>query len=295
MLGIEEIRRKIIEDQKRTKGTQAAWKIWGPEILQKINTNSAEDLIALGSQLRSIFMASGSKGRSQKTLSASGTNWEALVVWYLNLLCAGTDILVIKPTEQFRPQSLKNITSVRINNQMTNTEADVIAFRVPDHEKLSGNGTPADVLESHISSRLAELEMTVIQCKTNWNDNAQVPMLWGLIYDGAALGNKVVPYLQVGNKGITPSNVSRFSYAFATVPSNDPLDIKSTSLSVLRVNYLSGGNYWGIPEKPGVADNIANLVPRNFPSSFQGGISQSLRERLSEQKKSFGYFFEMNK
>lgn len=293
MFDIEDIRRKVIEDQKRTKGTRAAWKIWGPEILQKVDRHNADDLISLGNDLRNIFMSSGSKGRSQQTLSASGSNWEALVVWYLNLLSAGTDILVIKPTEQFRPASLKHITSVRINNQITNTEADVIAFGVPEHKKLTGIGTPADILDGHLSARLAELEMTVIQCKTNWNDNAQVPMLWGLIYDGAAMGNKVVPYLQVGNKGINPGNVSRFSYAFATVPSNDPLEIKPTSLSVLRVNYLSGGNYWGIPEKPGVADNIANLLPRNFTSSFPGGLSQSLRRRLNEQKDEFQYFFEM--
>lgn len=29
---------------------------------------------------------------------------------------------------------------------------------------------------------VGNLEAHIIQCKTNWNDNAQIPMLWNMVY-----------------------------------------------------------------------------------------------------------------
>ena len=37
-------------------------------------------------------------------------------------------------------------------------------------------------INDFITFNFDKIEINVIQCKTNWNDNAQIPMLWDMIY-----------------------------------------------------------------------------------------------------------------
>ena len=43
-----------------------------------------------------------------------------------------------------------------------------------------------------------------LQCKTNWNDNAQVPMLWDIIYSS----NEKLNNISVGINGVSPHSLT---------------------------------------------------------------------------------------
>lgn len=79
----------------------------------------------------------------------------------------------------------------------------------------------------------------IIQCKTNWNDNAQVPMFGDLVYSATYFKSGV----SVGNNGYLIMDVNWFTYSFVTVPRVKLEKIKENSVCVLRVRYLSEGNY----------------------------------------------------
>lgn len=55
----------------------------------------------------------------------------------------------------------------------------------------------------------------IIQCKTNWNDNAQIPMLWDLIYSVDRFAARTS--VQV-NRTRTISELRDFRHAFMIVP-----------------------------------------------------------------------------
>lgn len=44
------------------------------------------------------------------------------------------------------------------------------------------------------------IDINVIQCKTNWNDNAQIPMLWDMVYNAQSFKNKNTS--QMGNASL---------------------------------------------------------------------------------------------
>ncbi|MDB9969140.1 hypothetical protein OAE08_05705, partial [Gammaproteobacteria bacterium] len=95
----------------------------------------------------------------------------------------------------------------------------------------------------------------------NWNDNAQIPMLWDMVYSAKGFGRSVT----VGSKGRSIESFASFTYSFVTVPSQkDIAGYKVTSTAVNRVKHISGGNYWGLPNKQGVADSLNEFIGRNL-------------------------------
>jgi hypothetical protein len=126
-----------------------------------------------------------------------------------------------------------------------------------------------------VTDNLLHTDIAIVQCKTNWNDNAQVPMLWDLIYNSKDFR---ITNVSVGIKGVNPASFRRFAYAFMTVPtSKGPFN--PTSLAVLRVKNMTGGNYWGRKSAAGVSSCI-NEFFRNFPDVFTGGVMQHLKKQL---------------
>ena len=61
-----------------------------------------------------------------------------------------------------------------------------------------------------------KFEIGIIQCKTNWNDNAQVPMLWDMIYSAGGFRGRNIT---IGRNGYNIQNAQSFTYSFVTVPS----------------------------------------------------------------------------
>ncbi|HCU72293.1 MAG: hypothetical protein CL790_06565 [Chloroflexi bacterium] len=281
------------------------WEVYREGIAANIGGNdelSGDEIFSLGSQMHQVFGGGGS-GRSQSMLAGAGAAWEGLIAWYLNLLFWDTPVMVIKKTHEFVPETIRNALTVTIGQVPTQTESDLVMFNVPQYERLPEfNLSRFDVeqLDHHIKDKLIELKLMVVQCKTNWNDNAQIPMLWDLIYN-VGRGGFDLPHISVGVKGVGPTSMQSFGYAFVTVPTTrfkkntqgDPVPQHTPrSMAVLRLQHLTGGNYWGYPTEPGVAASVSELPSKLFGDVFSGGVVNHIDGVLARNPRLFTWFLE---
>ncbi len=304
---IEHLRKKTVENVFSTKTMQDVWPVWQTEI-QKILGKppyKATSLIGLGDHLSDIFKSTGKAGRGQDSLSGGGTAWEGLVCWYLNLCLVGSRAVIFKPAKTLVPDPVFHAISVKYHNFKSNTESDLIGMVFPNKTEYTasldnltnfevegksifkkGNLDYKSFINFLVDRDFELTEASIIQCKTNWNDNAQIPMLWDMIYRTKEF---IDTGIVVGDKSYSIRNLSKFSYSFVTVPSTKMDKIKSTSVSVKRVMGLTGGNYWGYPSKPSVAQSIAEIFSRNYDSaSSVRGQRIDLAE--ADFEKQYSYF-----
>lgn len=238
---------------------------------------SGQTVFDLGNHLSELFQIPGSSGRSQEKVSGGGNAWECLVEWYLNLCFWGTCVVASRRNRNQIPKTVLNALKVTIANNSTNSESDIIVYSIPRSDGLST--LSLNDIDELISSHPKETDVTVVQCKTNWNDNAQIPMLWDLIYN--SMGDYRVPNVAVGVGGVSPLSFGNFSYAFVTVPTVKTV-FRPRSTAVLRVANLSGGNYWGKPSAAGIALSLNEFFGRNFSRHFEGGVIAHMNRTLSE-------------
>lgn len=266
------------------------WSSWKSVIQQNLSSvnNWGTSAFDLGDKLSDIFISTYTPGRSQSTVSSAGDAWECLVTWYLNLIFWDTKIVVIKQNKKFVPESVSNCLTVTLSNVSTNTESDILIFSVPDHHLY--NGSSLKDLDNHISSRIGNLDLFVLQCKTNWEDNAQIPMLWDMIYNSQSR----LPHVSIGINGLSPQSVNNFRYGFVTVPTGKRgQNVKPTQLKVLRVKNLTGGNYWGKPSQTNIASSIKELPSRHFSYVFNGGVSNHLNNLKTHQQQMVDNFIDL--
>jgi hypothetical protein len=279
MSKLEEYRIHTLTHTAKLKSMRDPWTVWQPIIHSKLGkTPNGNSIFQFGNHMSEVFKSNSAPGRGQSDLSIGGTAWECLNIWYLNLLFWGTPIVAVRTNKKLVPECLRNALTVTHSSVQTNTESDVSIFSVPEHELLESSKTVD--LSKHLESRIGEVDLVNLQCKTNWNDNAQVPMLWDLIYNVDKFKLNTV---SVGIKGVSPRSLKSFKYAFSTVPTVKMEKIKADSLSVLRVKNLSGGNYWGHSSKKGIATCI-NELPNNHFSEFyrDGGMINHLNRTLGK-------------
>lgn len=257
------------------KSVEAAWPAISAAVRTSLGpTPSAQGIFELGNDLESLFRAPGG-GRGQSDVSRSGHVWEAIVVWYLNFVAYGSSLLATRYTGDLVPQTLRDILTVRFNGKSTTSESDVVVFTVPgEPEDASASGANAVIRENLSSTRLS-----VVQCKTNWNENAQIPMLWDMVYRGIPDGGQ--NNVRVGSNGLSPRALDgkQIYYAFATVPTSTKPPAPG-SLNATRVNALSGGNYWGRGSKEGVAQAFSQYLGTNFSAMFDGDVVGHLNGQL---------------
>lgn len=276
---MDEFRRGVLRAVADLDARSIPWPSYRKTIDAVLGSNpTANDVYALGGSLKKVFK-SDPRGRGQGELSRGGASWEILVSWYLNLLFWGTDAVVVRPRAGLVPKVIGDALSVRVKGVPTTKETDLVAFSVPSGPHLSGS-TVAD-MDAAIRANPQECRLGVIQCKTNWNDNAQIPMLWNVIYSAK---NLQVPNVTVGVNGFSPTSFGAFSYAFVTVPTNTEKNgkdqFKATTTAVVRVSGLSGGNYWGNPSTVNIADQISEYCGRNFSPVFAGGVQHHLAKNV---------------
>lgn len=295
---IERMREKIVSELYKLPSLQASWPIWLEAIRSGVsNVSSPDDVLNIADRLRQVFREtkgspSQSAAEEQSASSVGGTAWEALVCWYLNLCLIGTSSLVVKRRSQVEGP-ISWAIATRYNNVSVNSEADLLGITFPPTEPFVG--TPATsatgwlkkVNKALANGGVSDTALAVIQCKTTWNDNAQVPMLWDLIYQPESqIGGKV----SVGVKGYSPKSFASFRYAFVTVPTVGTA-FKSTSVAVLRVNALSGGNYWGRKSQPGVAMSLSEIFPKaRIGPNGGGGVREGLLKALPSLHSKYAYF-----
>lgn len=292
MNAIDEFRLKVMQKTAEVNSFSNSWEIWQPKVDELISQNpNSEQIFCLGDFLSEIFQFNKVEGRGQSAVSTGGTAWECLVVWYLNLVFHGTNVIAARRNINHIPKGVLNALSVTISNHSTNSESDIIVFSIPDVGNLKQLSlTQIDEL---ISSNQMESELSVVQCKTNWNDNSQIPMLWDLIYNST--GKNRVTNVSVGINGVNPQSFKRFSYAFMTVPTQKASKpYKTNAVAVLRVKSLTGGNYWGKATLPNIAASINEYFGRNFASSFHGGVKSHISSQILLDDKYYARYRELN-
>jgi hypothetical protein len=272
-----------------------AWKIWRQRIQEILgNPPTVDSVLSLGSNLSDVFRSTGESGRNQGSLSGGGAAWESLVAWYMNLGLLGSRSVVIK-SSKLVPTSIKSAITVMYGNSPSNTESDLVGITFPDEDATnkdldSSITSSADgykeYLYGFVSKRLSGISVCNIQCKTNWNDNAQIPMLWDMVYRAKKFKDTNV---SVGRDGYSLNDLREFSYCFVTVPSNKG-KFKQNSTAVNRVRSLSGGNYWGQPSVPSVASSIGDIFQRNFENGQNQGFRADLESGLQHLSDEYAYF-----
>jgi hypothetical protein len=308
---VEILREKSITSLFQANTFRESWSNWNSEINRILTHQFSEnELINLGDHLSEIFKStSGTDGRTQSNLSGGGAAWESLVCWYINLCSIGSRLIAIKKMSLV-PKPIQDAITVNYGNFPCNTESDITLLIFPDLKEFTedysfinlldreGNKIPNysknGELNQNLINHLVDLNfhkmgIGIIQCKTNWNDNAQIPMLWDMIYSVGGFRNRNIT---IGKNSYSIQNVREFSYSFVTVPSNKRGEYKPSSTSVKRVTNLSGGNYWGNPTVLNVAKSIKEIFGTNYNSAYTDGLRETIRRELKGLKsgEKYSYF-----
>jgi len=275
---IKEYKIEYLNRLNSVNSFKESWNVWGNHISTLLNDPSGQDILNIGDKLSEIYKLNDSVGRGQGSLSAAGASWECLVMWYLNLIYWNTNTIITTTNKQYVPKCIRDVLTVTISNTQTNTESDIVVFSVPEDNLLDKTKVSVKYLNDHILTRLGKTNLMNLQCKTNWNENSQIPMLWDMIYNSRSS----LHYVSVGTEGVNPNSLESFCYGFVTVPTNNKDKIKRTSISVLRVKNLTGGNYWGHPSSEDIASSIKELPNRFVPEVFEGGISAHISNNIAK-------------
>lgn len=281
----------------------------------------AEKIFLLGEHLRDVFYSTkdtSSSGRQQRELSSGGYLWERLVAYYLNYCLANTRTVVFTGATNF--DAIK--TAVTFNDMDSTSEVDLLAITFPDvlefktdinsvkhdlqitypatgimpsqlefihNNRLRTKSLTEKLANYLISENYSEMELHVIQCKTNWNDIIQTPMLWSLVYylSRDNINLPISSNINFGSGLYTLPRLKDFSYSFVSVPTQnngeyetDPdkkaeleadfeAKFSETNLPVKRAQLIRGGYYWGLP-KHGTIHPISELLNRNLRSGYTG-------------------------
>ena len=274
---IEAYRKQVINHIFTLKSFSKVFENWRPLIVEIIGKNpDATKIINIGNSLRDIFRSTSSETRSQSELASGGKAWECLVCWYLNLCLIGSRSIIILPSKKFRPNSIADAMSVNYGPFSSNSESDLIGITLPNNYEIN---IDEDLFKSFFSIcklEIEKLDVVNIQCKTNWADNAQIPMLWDMIYKSTEFRDS---NLSIGKNSRHISHLNSFKYSFVTVPSQQNIEkFKHDSTPVNRVRNLSGFHYWGAATKEGVAKNLQNIFVDLFLS---GCNSKSIHNDLN--------------
>lgn len=305
----ELLRKEAVKNLFATNTFKKSWSIWKPEIHNILGGNLNDDnILNLGDHLTHIFRTTGTAGREQGELSGGGAAWESLVCWYINLCSVGSRIVAIKKMSLV-PEPIRDAITVNYGNFSCNTESDITIIIFPNSDQYNQDINSLNILDSQnqnlnllktngninldtlsymASTDFQDYEIGIIQCKTNWNDNAQIPMLWDMIYSAGGFRGRNIT---IGRRGYSIQNVRQFSYSFVTVPSNQNQSYNSNQVAVKRVTNLSGGNYWGQPTVQHVAKSIKEIFTNNY-SNGTNGIRNGIRAAIPffNQNAALAYF-----
>lgn len=302
----EYFRKLSIESLFTTNTMNNCWPIWKESIDEILGEDFNEtDIINLGDHLSDIFKSTGGEGRGQSQVSAGGTAWESLVCWYINLCTIGSRTVAIRKMSLV-PKPIQDAITVNYGNFACNTESDITVITFPDVIEFNTNivdlavkNNGVDIenfkknkFNTEVSNYLCgrdfdSFEIGVIQCKTNWNDNAQIPMLWDMIYSANGFKGRNIT---IGRDGFNIHDTNNFTYSFVTVPSNQRANYNSNSVAVKRVTNLSGGNYWGKPTEQHVARSLKEIFTNNFQSGYPNNVRTEIRTAIPLLSKELSYF-----
>lgn len=302
----EVLRKESVISLFSTPTFSKSWEVWREKITDILgNCINEDNLLNLGDSLTEIFITTGIEGRDQGHLSGGGVAWESLVCWYINLCMTNSRVVAFRKMSLV-PKPFQDAITVNYGNFACNTESDITVIVFPDkpifnkkisqddsiHIERNVNKPNKSQLDYHLLNELCskdfdEFEIGVIQCKTNWNDNAQIPMLWDMIYSANGFKGRNIT---IGRNGFNIHNCKNFTYSFVTVPSNQKTKYKSDGVAVKRVTGLSGGNYWGKSTENSVARSLKEIFSNNFSSGSNSSIRSDLKKSLNSINSKLNYF-----
>ena len=263
------------------KSFASCWPIWSAEMESLTDDfGNEEEIFKLGAHLSDVFRRTVKKDetekRDQSSVSGGGAAWEGLVCWYLNLIMIGSRGVCIKQSKSTLPPAISDAMTVSYKNKPTNTESDLTVIIFPKDIEILDDDFSKKKFFDFVSRNIGKFQAHNIQYKTNWNDNSQIPMLWDMIYQfsGARRNN-----VSIGRNGFSLSDLEDFTYSFVTVPSQKG-EFKPGSMPVLRVESLTGGNYWGQPSQAHVSSSLTEIFKRNFAAAFDGDIINHVRQNV---------------
>ena len=268
------------------------------KIGKKIDEVTGEKIFNLPDDLREIFFSLLPKKtknkRSQDLLPIAGDGWERTVAWYLNLCLVNTRAVVFKKRKAFFSNKILNSLTVNINGKHILSESDLIGIIIPENANLKLEKSEKNFLKSFrefTDYNYKEFELFGIQCKTNFADDVERPLLYQVLYN---LPTQLDIGIKIGVNGAHVSDFKNFKYSFITIPSQkaDRIPNKDTAPAI-RAQLFSGGCYWAMPSKNGVANSLKEFMNRNFSSILPQGnttIINSLDENIANLKTKYKYF-----
>lgn len=261
----EALRREVLAKMFALKKFPDLWPARRSLFLDALGPEpSQSDIVALGDVLSEAFVLAGDERRDQGGVSAAGSAWEALVVWYFNLCLLGTSAVCVRGKSQ-TPKPIRDALSVVFQGNILRDEPDVVILSSPPLAKeWDGGGKLLNAVSREIEASFRETAVVNVQCKTNWNDNSQIIMLWNALYTQASAGALMSGGITIGTEQKSLNALKFFAYSFATVPTNKKNGYKSRHAAVLRVKSISGGNYWGRPGEPEVSASLRSFFNNVF-------------------------------
>ncbi len=279
----------------KTKTVHQAWPQWKSHINEMFGNRHTPTLVlGLGDNLADIFKKTSQSGRSQAVLKKGGIAWEGLVGWYLNLCLLGSRTVIVKMNKDMVPEPIRDAITVLYGSFASNSESDLLAITFPKrteyttdiNEEQESSKEIKKIMDVLAEQHFSEYEVGIIQCKTNWNDNAQIPMLWDIVYHAKGFGARNI---SVGKNNYSIDNLKKFTYSFVTVPSSNRGIGKNTT-PVNRVYNISGGNYWGMPSESGVANSLKEIFSKNFSGGSPHSLRKDLANELPKLNTKYSYF-----
>ena len=292
---IETFRARVIRDLMKMPKMARSWphfRSYFSRDLRSSPPNTAY-IFRLGDELSDAFRSNHlnadedltTASQEQSDAAAGGSVWEGLVVWYLNICFAGSHSVAIKKKAHL-PKFVLEALSVTISGSASLTEPDVVVLTINDSRldnvlpTTRKGSNPIKALKQLVDNSVRadpnykkNVKLINIQCKTNWNDSLQTPMLWNLLYASArALSSNIssasLPILGAnsitfGENGNYIKDLGGFAYGFVTVPTNNVESYSSDSTPVARARSFSAGHYWGKPSKAHISKSVKEFFNNN--------------------------------
>jgi len=292
---VDNLRAISVRHTLKTGSVRKIWPQWKLHVKQVIGkTPNASSVLGLGDNLAKIFRSTSQSGRSQGTLKGGGVSWEGLVSLYLNLCLVGGRTVIVSMIKNMVPEPIRDAITVQYGSFASNSESDLLAITFPNNNDYTmdikqNQESPIEMkklMDALTEKHFGEYEVGIIQCKTNWNDNAQIPMLWDMVYHAKGFGARNI---SVGKNNYDIDGLKKFTYSFVTVPTINT-KFKKNSTPVNRVYNISGGNYWGLPSESGVCNSIKEIFGKNFSGGIKNSLREDLTSELSKLNTKYAYF-----
>ncbi len=266
------------------------WSIWSSKIRNNLGDDySCEDIFNIIEDLDDTLFPDTRETelrRGQKELSVIGNAFKTLNIWFLNLLFWDTPVIVMKQSKQYTPKVIRDCITVDISKMHISSDKNILIFNIPNYKLLKN----IDNLNDHIKEYISNVELVMIQSKTNWSDTVKEAMLWDIIYSADGLPDHV----NVGINNLSPKNLYSFKYGFSTWPTGGGNQIEPNSMPVRRVENLSGGNFWLKKTKQDVASNIKELPNRHFSRYYPKGVLSHIKKTHEKDKNLLSSFLDFN-